>query len=174
MPREQTSSLWQQRDTLPARGLPAPELSADADVDEVGVHEDPPDVFPDLFEEEDDEPDLPQHDVPEPEDAHEEAPVPVLNRFPALRIVFGDGLRRNRASNEKRAFPSHDVCQVLDSCGSQEARVANSGTGSLVRETPHQQTPAQSHSHPFLRSLPWSLFCVSHNRFNVSVLTNRA
>ena len=41
------------------RGLPAPELRTDADADEVGdvpVHEDPPDVFPDLFEEEDDEP----------------------------------------------------------------------------------------------------------------------
>ena len=47
------------------RGLPAPELCADAHVDEVGdvpVHEDPPDVFPDLFEE--------------------------------VRIVYGDGLRR--------------------------------------------------------------------------------
>ena len=79
------------------RGLPAPELRADADVDEVGdfpVHEDPPDVFPDLFEEEDDEQDLPEHEVPEPEDAHEKAPVPVLNRFLALRIVYGEGLRR--------------------------------------------------------------------------------
>ena len=28
------------------------------------------------------------------QDAHEEAPVPVLNRFLALRIVHGDGLRR--------------------------------------------------------------------------------
>ena len=76
------------------RGLPAPELRTDADADVVGdvpVHEDPPDVFPDLFEEEDDEPDMPE---PEPEDAHEEAPVPVLNRFLALRIVYGDGLRR--------------------------------------------------------------------------------
>ena len=66
-----------------------------------------------------------------------------------------------RASNEKRAFPSHDVCQVQDSCGSQGAGVVKSGTGSLVRETPSQQTRAQSHSHPFLRSLPWSLFCIS-------------
>ena len=43
---------------------------------------------------EDDESDLPEHEVPEPEDAHEEAPVPVLNRIQALRIVYGDGLRR--------------------------------------------------------------------------------
>ena len=34
-------------------------------------------------------------------------------------------------------------------------------TGSLLRDTPLQQTRAQSHTHPFLRSLPWSLFCVS-------------
>ena len=60
------------------RGLPAPELRTDADAGEADggpVHEDPPDVFPDLFEEEDDEPDMPEHEVPEPEDAHEEAPV---------------------------------------------------------------------------------------------------
>ena len=79
------------------RGLPAPELRADADVDEVGdvpVHEDPPDVFPELFEEEEDEPEMPEHEVPEPEDAHEEVAIPVLNRFLALRIVYGDGLRR--------------------------------------------------------------------------------
>ena len=79
------------------RGLSASELRTDADAGEADggpVHEDPPDVFPDLFEEEDDEPDMPEHEVPEPEDAHEEAPVPVLNRFLALRIVYGDGLRR--------------------------------------------------------------------------------
>ena len=35
-----------------------------------------------------------EHEAPEPEDAHEEAPIPVLNRFFALRIVYGDGLRR--------------------------------------------------------------------------------
>ena len=52
----------------------APELRADADVDEA--------------------PEMREHQVPEPEDAHEEAPVPVLNRFLALRIVYGDGLRR--------------------------------------------------------------------------------
>ena len=79
------------------RGLPAPELRTDADAGEADggpVHEDPPDVFPDLFEEEDEEPEMPEHEVPEPEDVHEEAPVPVLNRFLALRIVYGDGLRR--------------------------------------------------------------------------------
>ena len=79
------------------RGLPAPELRTDADVDEVGdvpVHKDPPNVFPDLFEEEDDEPEMPEHEVPEPKDAHEEAPIPFLNRFLALCIVYGDGLRR--------------------------------------------------------------------------------
>ena len=51
-------------------------------------------MFPDLFDEEDDEPELPEHEVPEPEGAHEEAPIPVLNRFLALRIGCGDGLRR--------------------------------------------------------------------------------
>ena len=64
------------------RGHPAPELRPDADVGEVGdvpVHEDPPDVFPELLEEEEDEPEMPVHEVPEPEDAHEEAPIPVLN-----------------------------------------------------------------------------------------------
>ena len=35
-----------------------------------------------------------EHEVREPEDAHEEAPVPGLNRFLTLRIVYGDGLRR--------------------------------------------------------------------------------
>ena len=64
-----------------------------------------------------------------------------------------------RASNEKRAFSSHDVCQGQDSCGFQGAQVVKSGTRSPLRETPSQHTPAQSHSHPFLRSLPWS--CVS-------------
>ena len=79
------------------RGHPAPELRTDADVGEADgglVHEDPPDVYQDLFEEEDDEPELPEREVPKPEDVHEEAPIPVLNRFLALRIVFGDGLRR--------------------------------------------------------------------------------
>ena len=45
--------------------------------------------------------------------------------------------------------------------------MANSVTGSLLRDTPSQQTHAQSHSHPFLRSLPWSLFCVSHDLCSV-------
>ena len=79
------------------RRLPAPMLRTDADVDEVGdvpVHEDPPDVCPDLFEEEDDEPEMPEHEVPGPEEAHEEASVPVLNPSLALRIVHRDGLRR--------------------------------------------------------------------------------
>ena len=79
------------------RGHPAPELRADADVGEEDgglVHEDPPDLYPDLFEEEDDESELPEHEAPEPEDAREEAPIPVLNRFSTLRIVHGDGLRR--------------------------------------------------------------------------------
>ena len=79
------------------RGHPAPELCTDAAVEEVSggpVHEDPPDMFPVLFEEEDDEPELPEREVPEPADAHEEAPIPVLNRFLVLRIVYGDGLRR--------------------------------------------------------------------------------
>ena len=58
------------------------------------VDEDPSDMILELFEEEDDEPDLPEHEAPEPEDAHEEAPIPVLNRSLALRIVYGDGFRR--------------------------------------------------------------------------------
>ena len=37
---------------------------------------------------------MPEHETPEPEDAHEEAPIPVLNRFLAQRTVYGDGLRR--------------------------------------------------------------------------------
>ena len=37
---------------------------------------------------------MPEHEAPEPEDAHEEAPIPVLNRFLALRTVYRDGLRR--------------------------------------------------------------------------------
>ena len=93
MQREQTSFLLFKHH----RGLPAPELRTDADAGEADgrpVHEDPLDVFCDLFEEEDDEPDMPEHEVPEPEDAHEEVPVPVLNRFLSLRIVYGDGLRR--------------------------------------------------------------------------------
>ena len=35
--------------------------------------------------------------------------------------------------------------------------------GVLCEKPLPQQTRAQSHSHPFLRSLPWSLFCVSHD-----------
>ena len=88
------------------RGHPAPEVRADADVDEVGdvpVHEDPPDVYPDLFEEEDDEPELPEHEAPEPEDAHEEAPIPFLNRFLARRIVYGDGLRHTMSARSRTA-----------------------------------------------------------------------
>ena len=79
------------------RGHPAPELPTNAAVEEVGgglVVEDPPNMFLERCEEEDDEPELPEHAVPEPEDAHEESPILVLNRFPALRIVCGDGLRR--------------------------------------------------------------------------------
>ena len=44
------------------RGHPAPELRVDADVGEADgglVDEDPPDMYPDLFEEEDDDPELP-------------------------------------------------------------------------------------------------------------------
>ena len=54
-----------------------------ADVDGDPVDEDPPvpHMFPGLFEEEEDEP-------------HEEEPIPVLNRFLAFRIVYGNGLRR--------------------------------------------------------------------------------
>ena len=37
---------------------------------------------------------MPEHEAPEPEDAHEEAPIPVLKLFSALRTVYGDGLRR--------------------------------------------------------------------------------
>ena len=57
------------------RGHPTPELRTDAAVEEVGgglVDEDPPDMFPELFEEE--EPELPGHEMPEPEDVREEAP----------------------------------------------------------------------------------------------------
>ena len=45
------------------------------------MDEDPPDMYPDLFGVEDDEPELPVHEAPEPEDVHEEAPIPVLFRF---------------------------------------------------------------------------------------------
>ena len=81
------------------RGHATPELRAGPDVGEADgglVHEDPPDVYPDLFEEEDDEPERPEHEVPKPEDVHEEAPIPVLNRFLALRIVNGHTERRVR------------------------------------------------------------------------------
>ena len=123
------------------RGLPAPELRTDADLDEVHV-------FPDPFEEEDDEPEMPEHEVPQPEDAHDEAPVPVLNRFLALRIVCGDGFRRiSSVSNEKRAFPSHDVCQGQDSCGIQGARVVKAVPEVFCERPPPQQTRALSHSH---------------------------
>ena len=59
-------------------------------MEEVGgglVDEDPPvpHMFPDLFEEEDDEPEMPEHEVAEPEDAHEEAP----NGDDVLRSVHG-------------------------------------------------------------------------------------
>ena len=75
----------------------APELRTDAALEAVGggpVDENPPDMFLELFEKEDDEPELLEHEVPEAQDAHEEAPIPVLNRLLALRIVYGDGLRR--------------------------------------------------------------------------------
>ena len=52
------------------------------------------DVFSEFVEEEEDEHELPEDEMPEPEDAHEWVPVPVLNRFLALRIVYGDGMRR--------------------------------------------------------------------------------
>ena len=61
------------------------------------VAEDPlvPDAHPELLEEEPlDEPEMPAHEAPEPEDEHEEAPIRALNRFLAIRIVYGDGLRR--------------------------------------------------------------------------------
>ena len=97
MPSGQTPLLLPQHATFAGtlfkhhRGHPAPELRADADVGEADgglVHEDPPDMYLDLFEEEDDEPE-PEHEAPEPKDVHEEAPIPVLNRFLALRIVHG-------------------------------------------------------------------------------------
>ena len=60
------------------------------------VDEDPPvpHMFPALFKEEEAQTELPEHDVSQPEDADEEAPIQVLNRFVALRIVHVDGLRR--------------------------------------------------------------------------------
>ena len=72
---------------------------------------------------------------------------------------------RRIPSVKRKTFPLHDVCQGQDSCGIQGARLVKSGTGSLLRETPLQQTRAQSLSHPFFRSVPWSLFCVSHYLF---------
>ena len=77
------------------RGHVAPLLRMDADAEAIAdvraglVEEDPPvpHIFPDLFEEEEDKAEMPEHEVPEPEDAHEEAPIPVLNRFLALHIV---------------------------------------------------------------------------------------
>ena len=83
-------------------GHPAPELRtcADvepiADVDGVPVDEDPPvpHMVPELFEEEESEPDMLAPDGPETEEAHEKNGTPVLNRFLALCIVCSDGLRR--------------------------------------------------------------------------------
>ena len=37
---------------------------------------------------------MPEYEAPEPEDTHEEAPIPVLNRFSVLCIVYGARLRR--------------------------------------------------------------------------------
>ena len=59
-------------------------------MEEVGdgpLDEDPPvpHMFPDHFEEEDDKPEMPEHEVAEPEDAHEEAP----NGDDFLRSVHG-------------------------------------------------------------------------------------
>ena len=70
------------------------------------------------------------------QDAHEESPIPVLNRFLALRIVYGNGLRAHRVSDEKRVLPSHDVCQVQDSCVLQGVQAVKSGTGSLQAHAP--------------------------------------
>ena len=58
-----------------------------------------PDACPEVFEEElVDEPEI---EAPEPEDAHEEAPIPVLNRFLAPCIVYGDALRRMPSTSAK-------------------------------------------------------------------------
>ena len=45
--------------------------------------------------------DEPEIEAPEPEDAHEEAPIPVLNRFLAPCIVYGDALRRMPSTSAK-------------------------------------------------------------------------
>ena len=47
--------------------------------------------------------------------------------------------------------------------GSRERGRPRAVPGALCENHFPQQTRAQSHSHPFLRSLPWSLFCVSHD-----------
>ena len=82
------------------RGLSAPELRSDADAGEVGdvpVHEDPPYVFPDLFEEEDDEPEMPEHEVQEPEDAHKKGkPCLILSRQDTSRGVPSQGRQRSK------------------------------------------------------------------------------
>ena len=82
------------------RGRMAPELRTSAFVDHIVdmepddgciVPEDPPvpDAYPALLEEE---------LLDEPEDAREEAPVPVLNRFLARRVVYSDGRRMPSSS----------------------------------------------------------------------------
>ena len=67
-----------------------------ADVDGGPVDEDPPvpHMFPELFEEEEDEPDMLAPNGSETEETHEEDATRVLNRFLALRIVYRDALRR--------------------------------------------------------------------------------
>ena len=119
-PTEQRDVLAPQRATsqAPSSSLTAatPRQSSTGchleEVDDSLVDEDPPvpHMFPDRFEEEENECELPEHEVPEPEMRKRRRPS-VLNRFLALHVVFGDGLRRTPCVG---VLPLHHVCQVQE------------------------------------------------------------
>ena len=69
-----------------------------------------------------------------------------------------------RASDKKRVLCHHTMsARSRTAAGSRERGRPRAVPGVLCEKPLPQQTLAQSHSHPFLRSLPWSLFCVSHD-----------
>ena len=98
-----------------------------------------------------DEPEMPAHEAPEPEDEHEEAPIPVLNCFSARRSVYGDGLRRMPSTSAKlkeSANARHDIDQGEDSCWFQRAWTAREPRSHRGEPPTHHRNTTAHTVHP--------------------------
>ena len=95
------------------------------------------------------------------------AEVPTIGTDAWVQVVHDDARARLAPHAERRIrkeFCHHTMsARSRTTAGPRERGRPRAVPGVLCEKHLPQQTRAQSHSHPFLRSLPWSLFCVSHD-----------